>query len=245
MSALLFSPCTSACSCNLDSVPKTPKNPRALRTIVSDSESDTEPVDEEPDPDSSRMGMGKAGDDGVLQYDPSPFRRPIPRPVVASPVPANPFFHSALDVRSTPGGGEEVITDPSPFDVAGPSKSSKKPPTSKANLLDFFTLSRQKSTTTQNVTNETSTNITESSSLTSTSQRPKVTTAGTPRAKSPTKRKTKKQLEQEKHEQLSSYAQELFNELNASVFQNGLPAATAIVWNKRLAQTAGRAKWHM
>ena len=64
------------------------------------------------------------------------------------------------------------------------------------------------------------------------------------RTASPTKRKTKKQLEEEKHERLSNYARQLFDELNASVFANKLPAETILVWNKRLSKTAGRAKWH-
>ncbi|KII86319.1 hypothetical protein PLICRDRAFT_56048 [Plicaturopsis crispa FD-325 SS-3] len=40
------------------------------------------------------------------------------------------------------------------------------------------------------------------------------------------------------------YAQTLFAELNRTVFNNGLPANTALKWNVRLLTTAGRAKWH-
>jgi hypothetical protein len=40
------------------------------------------------------------------------------------------------------------------------------------------------------------------------------------------------------------YAQQLFDDLNASIFKGGLPNNTALNWNKRLLTTAGRAKWH-
>lgn len=40
------------------------------------------------------------------------------------------------------------------------------------------------------------------------------------------------------------YAQEIFDDLNRSVFKEGLPASTKLVWNKRLLTTAGKAKYH-
>jgi hypothetical protein len=40
------------------------------------------------------------------------------------------------------------------------------------------------------------------------------------------------------------YAQKLFDDLNKSVFKEGLPASTKLVWNKRLLTTAGKAKYH-
>ena len=40
------------------------------------------------------------------------------------------------------------------------------------------------------------------------------------------------------------YAQQLFDDLNKSVFKGGLPNNTQLNWNKRLLTTAGRAKYH-
>ncbi|KAG2754506.1 hypothetical protein P692DRAFT_20854246 [Suillus brevipes Sb2] len=40
------------------------------------------------------------------------------------------------------------------------------------------------------------------------------------------------------------YAAQLFEELNSTIFNNGLPIETKLNWNKRLLTTAGRAKWH-
>jgi hypothetical protein len=56
-----------------------------------------------------------------------------------------------------------------------------------------------------------------------------------------TSKKSQKIAEQEKRKR---YAQQLFDELNLSVFKNGLPANTKLTWNARLLSTAGRAKWH-
>ncbi|KAG1826197.1 SprT-like family-domain-containing protein [Suillus subaureus] len=40
------------------------------------------------------------------------------------------------------------------------------------------------------------------------------------------------------------YTAQLFEELNSTIFDNGLPRETKLNWNKRLLTTAGRAKWH-
>lgn len=40
------------------------------------------------------------------------------------------------------------------------------------------------------------------------------------------------------------YAEDLFEELNALVFDRKLPPSTQLKWSKRLTTTAGRAKWH-
>ena len=163
------------------------------------------------------------GDDGVLVYD-GPSRRPAPKPL--APPASGPS--SALDVRPTSSGGVITIADPSPPE-AGPSAV----PTNQAKLIDYFTPSRSKG------------RKRHEGSGGSTSSLPIPDVKPAVRTRSPTKRKSKKALEQEKHERLARYAQELFHELNAACFRNELPAETAIIWNKRLAQTAGRAKWHM
>ncbi|KAG2146512.1 SprT-like family-domain-containing protein [Suillus bovinus] len=54
----------------------------------------------------------------------------------------------------------------------------------------------------------------------------------------PTRRKAEEQARREK------YAAQLFEELNSTIFNNGLPRETKLNWNKRLLTTAGRAKWH-
>jgi hypothetical protein len=56
-----------------------------------------------------------------------------------------------------------------------------------------------------------------------------------------TSKKAQEIVEQQRRH---DYAQQLFEDLNASVFKGGLPNNTALNWNKRLLTTAGRAKWH-
>lgn len=58
-----------------------------------------------------------------------------------------------------------------------------------------------------------------------------------------TTRTSKKAVEQAEQARREKYAQELFTELNMSVFKNGLPQETKLNWNKRLLTTAGRAKY--
>ena len=53
-------------------------------------------------------------------------------------------------------------------------------------------------------------------------------------------KKAQRDLEQARRE---AYANQLFRELNASVFKGGLPEATTLKWSVRLLTTAGRAKW--
>lgn len=48
----------------------------------------------------------------------------------------------------------------------------------------------------------------------------------------------------ERRQRLHTYAEELFSELNKTVFKGGLPTNTKLNWNKRLLKTAGRAKFH-
>jgi len=48
----------------------------------------------------------------------------------------------------------------------------------------------------------------------------------------------------EKSTMLHAYAEELFADLNKTVFKGCLPASTKLNWNKRLLKTAGRAKYH-
>jgi hypothetical protein len=40
------------------------------------------------------------------------------------------------------------------------------------------------------------------------------------------------------------YAQQFFDDLNKTVFGDGLPSDTKLDWNVRLLTTAGRARWH-
>ena len=66
-------------------------------------------------------------------------------------------------------------------------------------------------------------------------------TASSPKAPRSTSKKAQQTAEQlRRHD----YAQQLFEDLNASVFKGGLPNNTALNWNKRLLTTAGRAKWY-
>ncbi|KAG1867821.1 SprT-like family-domain-containing protein [Suillus subalutaceus] len=59
-----------------------------------------------------------------------------------------------------------------------------------------------------------------------------------PSPRIPTRGKAEEQACREK------YAAQLFEELNSTIFNNGLPRETKLNWNKRLLTTAGRAKWH-
>ena len=66
-----------------------------------------------------------------------------------------------------------------------------------------------------------------------------------PPASSPKARLSSKKAQQTVEQQRRhDYAQQLFDDLNASIFKGGLPNNTALNWNKRLLTTAGRAKWH-
>ncbi|KAI0042748.1 hypothetical protein FA95DRAFT_1609929 [Auriscalpium vulgare] len=66
------------------------------------------------------------------------------------------------------------------------------------------------------------------------------------RARAPPKtpRTSKKAIALAAQTQRAEYAQDLFEELNRSVFGGGLPANTRLVWSNRLLTTAGRARWH-
>ncbi|EIW86403.1 hypothetical protein CONPUDRAFT_46822 [Coniophora puteana RWD-64-598 SS2] len=57
-------------------------------------------------------------------------------------------------------------------------------------------------------------------------------------------RRGKKALAAAEQARRESYATQLFNDLNQTVFSGGLPSKTKLVWSKRLLTTAGRAKWH-
>ena len=54
-------------------------------------------------------------------------------------------------------------------------------------------------------------------------------------------RRTKKAREAEERQRREAYARTLFQELNATVFDNALPEDTPLRWNNRLLTTAGRA----
>lgn len=57
-------------------------------------------------------------------------------------------------------------------------------------------------------------------------------------------RLTKKAILAAEQGRREAYAQELFNELNESVFNGGIPPETTLKWSNRLLTTAGRARWH-
>jgi len=67
-------------------------------------------------------------------------------------------------------------------------------------------------------------------------QRPSV--AKTPRTN------TKKSRLQAELQRRQEYAEQIFIELNSSVFKQGLPENTKLNWSKRLLTTAGKAKYH-
>ncbi|TFK40911.1 SprT-like family-domain-containing protein [Crucibulum laeve] len=71
---------------------------------------------------------------------------------------------------------------------------------------------------------------------------------GSPAQKIPSKKQTPRQINKahitEEQFRLEAYAQQIFTELNKSVFEDKLPKSTILNWNKRLLSTAGRAKWH-
>lgn len=64
----------------------------------------------------------------------------------------------------------------------------------------------------------------------------------TPRIKPPNRISTRGKAEEQTRRE--KYAAQLFEELNSTIFNNGLPLETKLNWNKRLLTTAGRAKWH-
>jgi hypothetical protein len=78
---------------------------------------------------------------------------------------------------------------------------------------------------------------------TETPSRSKLPTKATPTAKKP-KKKNKAELAAEKLEELLKYANNLFAELNRTVFRDGLPDNTELKWSNTLRTTAGKAHWH-
>ncbi|KIM47954.1 hypothetical protein M413DRAFT_61836 [Hebeloma cylindrosporum] len=74
-------------------------------------------------------------------------------------------------------------------------------------------------------------------------------TPSTPLAQRPSVEKTprtntKKSRLQAELQRRQKYAQQIFTELNNSVFEKGLPENTKLDWSKRLRTTAGKAKYH-
>lgn len=67
--------------------------------------------------------------------------------------------------------------------------------------------------------------------------------ANDPVKKGKAPRVTKKALREAEQARREKYAEELFEELNTSVFNDGLPKETKLNWSNRLLTTAGRAKW--
>lgn len=82
----------------------------------------------------------------------------------------------------------------------------------------------------------------DSLELTQTPVRSTPATKGNKTGKAP--RQTKKAREAEERQHRETYALTLFQELNTSVFNNGLPHDTPLRWNNRLLTTAGRACCH-
>ncbi|KAG1834527.1 SprT-like family-domain-containing protein [Suillus variegatus] len=72
---------------------------------------------------------------------------------------------------------------------------------------------------------------------------PRAILDSTPRINKPPPR-IPKQGKAEEQGRREKYAAQLFEELNSTIFDNGLPRETKLNWNKRLLTTAGRAKWH-
>ena len=68
-------------------------------------------------------------------------------------------------------------------------------------------------------------------------------TSETPRRKRTPKTPSKKALREQEQARREAFARDLFHELNRTVFRGGLPDDTALVWNKRLLTTAGRASY--
>ena len=64
-----------------------------------------------------------------------------------------------------------------------------------------------------------------------------------PAKKGKTPRVSKKATQAAEQARRESYARQLFNELNTSVFKGELPENTVLKWSNRLLTTAGRARW--
>ncbi|GJE87890.1 hypothetical protein PsYK624_039740 [Phanerochaete sordida] len=72
---------------------------------------------------------------------------------------------------------------------------------------------------------------------------PELSPPPSPTKKGKAPRVTKKAQREAEQARREAYAEQLFKELNASVFKGGLPEATPLKWSVRLLTTAGRAKW--
>ncbi|KAI0344061.1 hypothetical protein BDW22DRAFT_1355345 [Trametopsis cervina] len=72
---------------------------------------------------------------------------------------------------------------------------------------------------------------------------PKRTEASESKSNAKTPRMTKKAKQAMEQTRRERYAQELFEEINDTVFKCGLPRETVLKWSNRLLTTAGRARW--
>ncbi|KAI5115417.1 hypothetical protein M0805_004881, partial [Coniferiporia weirii] len=220
-----------------------PKSPWSRRAVISDSEEEEEEIDDEVD-------VNYHDDAAVLVLnDPPSSRKPLPRSDVPSGKPKlKALTFTAPVIETTPSGGKVLTADPpSPFTPVIPRNST---PANRGLQSDYLTLAstsptkgkaRAKSKT--KGTSGIDLRIDAALNITSVTVPLPETPAG---AKPPVrKRMTKKALEEQKQAQLAAYAQTLFDDLNEAVFEDRLPKDTALLWNKKLQTTAGRAKWHV
>ncbi|KAH8120669.1 SprT-like family-domain-containing protein [Phellopilus nigrolimitatus] len=234
------------------------KSPWSRRTVISDSEEEVSDVergaaDGSNERDTDKGNESDNNDGAILIFDDPPSRKPLPRP--ASPI--KPTLNRALPapaIHATPSGGQVLIANPSPLPTP---VFPRVPPGKQSQLPNYFMLatSPTKGKSPKKDRTNDSAGVGPSiatKTIPTSDAAPSMATSAMPMtpagAKTPAKRgvrMSKKALEEQKLAHLAAYAQELFNDLNQSVFKNLLPKETALVWNKKLQTTAGRAKWHI
>ncbi|EJD04361.1 uncharacterized protein FOMMEDRAFT_28080 [Fomitiporia mediterranea MF3/22] len=209
--------------------PKNVKSPWMRRTVITDSEDEFEADIDAAIADINNRKAAKDNDDGALlvMNDPPPSRKPVLRDGSPSKAKAKRPLVSPL-VHATPSGGLSITADPSPVQTPVLPRP-KGTPDKQTKLHDFFSPGGKR-VAIDGVEGDSVIGI--------------PTTMAEPATPARAKRKTKKAMQEEKRAQLATYAQALFDELNASVFKRGLPKETPLIWNNRLLATAGRAKWH-
>lgn len=201
------------------SVPKTPRSRRAI--VISDSE-DSEYEPRKPNEKDTKNDMNDSDEEAILELnDPPQSRRPLSR-IIPSSLSGSSNDTLGGDSFSSLHLSQEITVSPTKtsgnVDQPKPKPRARKP----------------KETVTQPT--ETFRNVAQVMPSTPGFQ----SKNGSPSKK----RMTKKELERQAQARLEAYAQTLFDDLNKLVFQNQLPADTALMWNKRLLTTAGRARWH-
>lgn len=208
---------------------ETPKRRNFLRSRIvqsSDSESEEEAVQVQ----TAILELSDSSDE-IEFVQP----KPATKSATKTPDSANPHIPETNRSEDEDDGAIFILNEPK--GSSKPTRTPKKTPQGTLNTQADIQLGVDKhpnfEQTAPSTPNKSVSDIPPAPSHPSSRQKP----SGTPRS-------GKKVLLAAEQEKRHEYAVSLFNDLNRTVFKNGLPEDTKLNWNKRLLTTAGRAKWH-